>query len=51
METIIMSKKEMQYGEIISQTIARKLSQSEAALILGLIVRHVKVTKKMDYRD
>lgn len=51
METIIMSKKEMQYGEIISQTIARKLSQSEAALILGLSVRHVKRLCKSYKKD
>lgn len=42
METITMSKKELRYGEIISQIIAGKLSQSEAALLLDLSIRQVK---------
>lgn len=42
METVTMSKKEVNYGEVISQVIAGKLSQSEAALLLNLSTRHVK---------
>lgn len=42
METITMSKKEIRYGEVIPQIITGKLSQSEAALLLGLSIRQVK---------
>ena len=42
METITMSKKEIRYGEVISQIVAKKLSQSNAALLLGLSVRQIK---------
>lgn len=42
METFTMSKKEIRYGEVIPQIIGKKLSQSEAALLLGLSTRQVK---------
>jgi transposase len=42
METFTMSKNEVRYGETIPQIIAGKLSQSEAALLLGLSIRQVK---------
>lgn len=42
METITMSKKEIRYAEIIPQVLTKKLSQSDAALLLGLSLRQVK---------
>lgn len=42
METTRMSKKELRYGEIISQTVSGKLRQAQAALILGLSNRQIK---------
>jgi len=42
METTRMSKKELRYAEIISQTVTGKLRQDQAAVILGLSTRQVK---------
>lgn len=42
METTRMSKKELRYAEVISQTISGKIRQTQAAAILELSVRQVK---------
>lgn len=50
MESIIMSKKEIRYGEIIPQVINGKISQSNAAIVLGISIRQVKRLSK-NYRE
>lgn len=42
METTRMSKKELRYAEVVSETVSGKLRQSQAAVILGLSLRQVK---------